>query len=128
MGVSTKVKTDVLKILKEESIKGHYIKQQEIIDRLDYNLSKRALRSCIHYLREDLDNTLIILTDYKKGYKLMSEQDKVDVLIKRKKAILKSLKLYYKDVKRFKENNNFKIILEDNEVELIETLMKEMRG
>lgn len=126
MGVSTKVKTDVLRILKEESIKGHYIKQQEIIDKLDYNLSKRTLRTCIHYLREDLDNTLIILTDYKKGYKLMSEQDTIDVLTKRKKAILKSLKLYYKDIKRFKENNNFKIILEDGEIELMKSLMKEM--
>lgn len=124
---STKTKTDIIAILKSESIKGHYIKQQEIIDRLDYELKPRMVRKYIHEIREDLENSLIILTDYTKGYKLMSEEDTIDVLTKRKKALLKSLKLYYKDVQRFKENNNFKITLEDDEVELMKTLMKEMR-
>lgn len=123
----TKTKADIIAILKSESIKGHYIKQQEIIDRLDYELKPRMVRKYIHEIREDLGNSLIILTDYTKGYKLMSEEDTIDVLTKRKKALLKSLKLYYKDVQRFKENNNFKITLEDDEVELMKTLMKEMR-
>lgn len=121
------LKEEVLNIITERSKEGKWTSQKFIINSLDVRISDRALRVIIQTIRADDNTDIVILTDYNKGYKLMSEEDNLKELTKRKISILKSLKLYYKDVKRFNTHNNYKLKLEENEVELMKTLIKEMR-
>lgn len=121
------LKEEVLNIITERSKEGKWTSQKFIINSLDVRISDRTLRVIIQMIRADDNTDIVILTDYNKGYKLMSEEDNLKELTKRKISILKSLKLYYKDVKRFNTHNNYKLKLEENEVELMKTLIKEMR-
>lgn len=121
------LKEEVLNIITERSKEGKWTSQKFIINSLDVRISDRTLRVIIQTIRADDNTDIVILTDYNKGYKLMSEKDNLKELTKRKISILKSLKLYYKDVKRFNTHNNYKLKLEENEVELMKTLIKEMR-
>lgn len=121
------LKEEVLNIITERSKEGKWTSQKFIINSLDVRISDRTLRVIIQTIRADDNTDIVILTDYNKGYKLMSEEDNLKELTKRKISILKSLKLYYKDVKRFNTHNNYKLKLEENEVELMKTLIKEMR-
>jgi hypothetical protein len=121
------LKEEVLNIITERSKEGKWTSQKFIINSLDVRISDRTLRVIIQMIRADDNTDIVILTDYNKGYKLMSEKDNLKELTKRKISILKSLKLYYKDVKRFNTHNNYKLKLEENEVELMKTLIKEMR-
>lgn len=121
------LREEVLNIITERSKEGKWTSQKFIINSLDVRISDRTLRVIIQMIRADDNTDIVILTDYNKGYKLMSEEDNLKELTKRKISILKSLKLYYKDVKRFNTHNNYKLKLEENEVELMKTLIKEMR-
>lgn len=121
------LKEEVLNIITERSKEGKWTSQKFIINSLDVRISDRTLRVIRQTIRADDNTDIVILTDYNKGYKLMSEEDNLNELTKRKISILKSLKLYYKDVKRFNTHNNYKLKLEENEVELMKTLIKEMR-
>lgn len=121
------LKEEVLNIITERSKEGKWTSQKFIINSLDTSISDRTLRVIIQMIRADDNTDIVILTDYNKGYKLMSEEDNLKELTKRKISILKSLKLYYKDVKRFNTHNNYKLKLEENEIELMKTLIKEMR-
>lgn len=121
------LREEVLNIITERSKEGKWTSQKFIINSLDVRISDRTLRATIQTIRADDNTDIVILTDYNKGYKLMSEEDNLRELTKRKISILKSLKLYYKDVKRFNAHNNYKLKLEENEIELMKTLIKEMR-
>nr|DAG18758.1 MAG TPA: hypothetical protein [Caudoviricetes sp.] len=121
------LREEVLNIITERSKEGKWTSQKFIINSLDVRISDRTLRAIIQTIRADDNTDIVILTDYNKGYKLMSEEDNLRELAKRKISILKSLKLYYKDVKRFNAHNNYKLKLEENEIELMKTLIKEMR-
>lgn len=121
------LREEVLNIITERSKEGKWTSQKFIINSLDVRISDRTLRAIIQTIRADDNTDIVILTDYNKGYKLMSEEDNLRELTKRKISILKSLKLYYKDVKRFNAHNNYKLKLEENEIELMKTLIKEMR-
>lgn len=121
------LREEVLNIITERSKEGKWTSQKFIINSLDVRISDRTLRAIIQTIRADDNTDIVILTDYNKGYKLMSEEDNLMELTKRKISILKSLKLYYKDVKRFNAHNNYKLKLEENEVELMKTLIEEMR-
>ena len=121
------LREEVLNIITERSKEGKWTSQKFIINSLDVRISDRTLRAIIQTIRADDNTDIVILTDYNKGYKLMSEEDNLRELTKRKISILKSLKLYYKDVKRFNAHNNYKLKLEVNEIELMKTLINEMR-
>lgn len=112
--------------IKKNSINGKWTNQKEIqeylkSDNQDVNL--RTIRRYIQAIRQNDTIQKIIITDYSKGYQLMSSEDEKDYLINRKKAILKMLKRYYKDVKRFESNNQYRIF-ENKERNIIESLIE----
>lgn len=125
--LSNGLREEFLNIITERSKEGKWTSQKFIINSLDVRISDRTLRAIIQTIRADDNTDIVILTDYNKGYKLMSEEDNLRELTKRKISILKSLKLYYKDVRRFNAHNNYKLKLEENEIELMKTLIEEMR-
>lgn len=88
------------------------------------NCSKRAIRRAIQNIRESSKIQKIILTDYKKGYKLMSVDDEFSMLTKTKIKILKELKRYWKDVDRYNKNNQNKITFTKYEREFFESLVE----
>lgn len=124
----TNIQWRIYDFIKERSIEGKWTSQKEI---RDYLINKnfvgkiglRTIRKYVHDIREDDTIQKIILTDYVKGYHLMSDEEELDYLKKRKISILKMLKQYYKDVKRFNMNNQFKITFGKYEREYIESLI-----
>lgn len=124
----TNIQWRIYDFIKERSLEGKWTSQKEI---RDYLINKnfvdkiglRTIRKYVHDIREDDTIQKIILTDYVKGYRLMSDEEELDYLKKRKISILKMLKQYYKDVKRFNQNNQFKITFGKYEREYIESLI-----
>ena len=124
----TNIQWRIYDFIKERSLEGKWTSQKEI---RDYLISKnfvekiglRTIRRNINEIRKDDTIQKIILTDYSKGYSLMSDEEELDYLKKRKISILKMLKQYYKDVKRFNMNNQVKITFGKYEREYIESLI-----
>lgn len=118
---------NIYNFIKERSLESKWTKQQDIIDYFSYkfneNISKRSIRKNINEIRKDDIIQKIILTDYSKGYRLMSKEEELDYLKKRKISILKMLKQYYKDVKRYEKNNQTRIIFGKYERNCIESLI-----
>lgn len=124
----TNIQRKIYNYIKERSIDGKWTSQKEIRDYLIIsgyaeNIGLRTIRKCIHDIREDDTIQKIILTDYSKGYRLMTDEEEIDYLKNRKISILKMLKQYYKDVKRFNLNNQVKITFGKYEREYIESLI-----
>lgn len=86
--------------------------------------TKRAIRRCVQRIRESDKIQKIILTDYKKGYKLMSVEDEFAMLTKTKIKILKEFKRYWKDVERYNRNNQNKITFTQYERDFYESLVE----
>ena len=124
----TNIQWRIYDFIKERSLEGKWTSQKEI---RDYLINKnfvdkiglRTIRRNINEIRKDDTIQKIILTDYSKGYRLMSDEEELDYLKKRKISILKMLKQYYKDVKRFNMNNQVKITFGKYEREYIESLI-----
>ena len=124
----TDIQWRIYDFIKERSLEKKWTSQKEIRDYLinnDYieKISLRTIRKNIHDIRKDDTIQKIILTDYVKGYRLMSYEEEFDYLKKRKISILKMLKQYYKDVNRFNMNNQIKIAFGKYEREYIESLI-----
>lgn len=124
----TNIQWRIYDFIKERSLEKQWTSQKEIRDYLlnnDYveKISLRTIRKNIHDIRKDDTIQKIILTDYVKGYRLMSYEEEFDYLKKRKISILKMLKQYYKDVNRFNMNNQIKIAFGKYEREYIESLI-----
>ena len=124
----TNIQWRIYDFIKERSLEGKWTSQKEIRDYLINNgyaekIGLRAIRRNIHDIRQEDTIQKIILTDYSKGYRLMTDEEEIDYLKKRKISILKMLKQYYKDVKRFNMNNQFKITFGKYEREYIESLI-----
>lgn len=117
----------VYNFIKERSIKGIWTKQQDIKDYLlneeNIDVCKRQIRKYIKNIRKDDVIQKIILTDYSKGYRLMSNEEEIDYLKKRKISILKMLKQYYKDVNRLGHNNQTRLTFSNKEREFIESII-----
>ena len=117
----------VYNFIKERSIKGIWTKQQDIKDYLlneeNIDVCKRQIRKYIKNIRKDDVIQKIILTDYSKGYRLMSNEEEIDYLKKRKISILKMLKQYYKDVNRLGHNNQNRLTFSTKEREFIESII-----
>ena len=124
----TNIQWRIYDFIKERSLEGKWTSQKEIRDYLINNnfaekIGLRTIRRNINEIRKDDIIQKIILTDYSKGYRLMTDEEEIDYLKKRKISILKMLKQYYKDVKRFNMNNQFKITFGKYEREYIESLI-----
>lgn len=124
----TNIQWRIYDFIKERSLEGKWTSQKEIRDYLINNgyaekIGLRAIRRNIHDIRQEDTIQKIILTDYSKGYRLMTDEEELDYLKKRKISILKMLKQYYKDVNRFNMNNQFKITFGQYEREYIESII-----
>ena len=124
----TNIQWRIYDFIKERSLEGKWTSQKEIRDYLINNnfaekIGLRTIRKNVHDIRECDTIQKIILTDYSKGYRLMTDEEELDYLKKRKISILKMLKQYYKDVKRFNMNNQFKITFGKYEREYIESII-----
>ncbi len=124
----TNIQWRIYDFIKERSLGGKWTSQKEIRDYLINNnfaekIGLRTIRRNINEIRKDDIIQKIILTDYSKGYRLMTDEEELDYLKKRKISILKMLKQYYKDVNRFNMNNQFKITFGKYEREYIESII-----
>ena len=124
----TNIQWRIYDFIKERSLEGKWTSQKEIRDYLINNnfaekIGLRTIRRNINEIRKDDTIQKIILTDYSKGYRLMTDEEELDYLKKRKISILKMLKQYYKDVNRFNMNNQFKITFGKYEREYIESII-----
>ncbi len=124
----TNIQWRIYDFIKERSLDGKWTSQKEIRDYLINNnfaekIGLRTIRRNINEIRKDDIIQKIILTDYSKGYRLMTDEEELDYLKKRKISILKMLKQYYKDVNRFNMNNQFKITFGKYEREYIESII-----
>lgn len=124
----TNIQWKIYNYIKERSLEGKWTSQKEIRDYLINNnfaekIGLRTIRRNINEIRKDDTIQKIILTDYSKGYRLMTDEEELDYLKKRKISILKMLKQYYKDVNRFNMNNQFKIAFGKYEREYIESII-----
>lgn len=124
----TNIQWRIYDFIKERSLEGKWTSQKEIRDYLINNnfaekIGLRTIRRNINEIRKDDIIQKIILTDYSKGYRLMTDEEELDYLKKRKISILKMLKQYYKDVNRFNMNNQFKIAFGKYEREYIESII-----
>ena len=108
--------------IKSRSELGQWTNVQHLADMLE--CSKREIRKNIQRIRESSTIQKIIITDYSKGYKLMSNDDEFELLTKTKIKILKQLKRYWKDVERYNKNNQNKITFSDSERAIYESLIE----
>lgn len=114
--------------IKENSEKNKWTKQ---IDIQKYLSEEKGLKICMRDIRKKIneirrDETIqkVILTDYSKGYRMMSDEEEKDYLINRKISILKMLKLCYQDIRRYNMNNQCQIAFTDTERDIYESLLK----
>ena len=124
----TNIQCRIYDFIKERSLEGKWTSQKEIRDYLINNnfaekIGLRTIRKNVHDIRQEDTIQKIILTDYSKGYRLMTNEEEIDYLKKRKISILKMLKQYYKDVNRFNMNNQVKITFGKYERDYIESLI-----
>ena len=95
---------------------------REIAEEL--GITKRTARQCVLNIRECETIQKIVISDYSKGYKLMSDEDSFDLLFKDKIRILKELKRYWKNVRRLSLNNQRKLTFDTKERDFFQSLIK----
>lgn len=113
--------------LKKRTLENKWTSQDELIEYLateNYQIKKRALRTHIQNIRKCEIIQKVILTSYKYGYRIMSDEEQYEILLKRKISILKSLKQFHKDRKRLESNGQMKLTFDTQEREFIESLLK----
>lgn len=123
-----RVEWHIYNFLKEQSENGKWTHQSEIQDYLKSHygeeISLRRIRRLIQSIRTDDVIQKVILTDYNKGYKLISPEDEVKLLRNRKISILKMLKQYWRDVGRLNLNEQEKLAFDSDEREVFESILK----
>lgn len=102
--------------------------QNHLKEKYDIDISQRTIRRCINIIRKNDLIQKIILTDYKKGYRIMSSTEEDIYLEKRKISILKMLSQYHKDFNRLKLNNQTRIKFSEKERDFIESILKIEKG
>lgn len=102
--------------------------QNHLKEKYDIDISQRTIRRCINSIRKNDLIQKIILTDYKKGYRIMSSTEEDIYLEKRKISILKMLSQYHKDFNRLKLNNQTRIKFSEKERDFIESILKIEKG
>lgn len=102
--------------------------QNHLKEKYDIDISQRTIRRCINIIRKNDLIQKIILTDYKKGYRIMTSNEEDIYLEKRKISILKMLSQYHKDFNRLKLNNQTRIKFSEKERDFIESILKIEKG
>lgn len=102
--------------------------QNHLKEKYDIDISQRTIRRCINSIRKNDLIQKIILTDYKKGYRIMTSNEEDIYLEKRKISILKMLSQYHKDFNRLKLNNQTRIKFSEKERDFIESILKIEKG
>lgn len=118
----------VYNFIKERSEKGLWTKQKDIQESVKDNnnvdIGLRQIRKYVSNIRKNDVIQKVILTSYAYGYRLMTDEEQFLTLERRKISLLKSLKQYYKDVRRLNKNNQLRITFTDYERDIIESLLK----
>lgn len=112
----------IIEILIDNSKDNKWVSNKELAEIL--NTDERTVRRYIKRIRNCDSFEKIILTNYKDGYKLMNSDEEHTWLEKRKANILKSLKICWKDIKRYNLNNQEKIAISEEEEKIYKSLMK----
>ncbi len=122
-----KVEWYAYEYLKKQSEENKWTSQtelQEVLNqKFDNKFCLRTIRKIIQRIRQCDTIQKIIITNYSKGYRLMSTDEETDYLVRRKQSILKMLKACYKDIKRYEANNQYRIF-ENKERDIIESLVQ----
>ena len=113
---------NIYNTIKERSLENEWTSVGFLANK--FECSKREIRRYVQKIRENDTIQKIILTDYGKGYKLMSDEDEFDMLSKTKIKILKQLKRYWKDVDRYNKNHQNKITFTKYERDVFESLIE----
>ena len=113
---------NIYKFLKKTSEHGIWIKMNALAAM--FGISSREVRYSITRIRENETIQKILVSDYSKGYKLMSQADSYQLLLKDKARALKELKRYWQNVKRYSLNNQMKLTFDTHERDFIESLIK----
>lgn len=118
----------IYNIIKERSEKGLWTSQielNELLSKNGFEISLRNTRSHINFIKKNDTIQKIIISSTKLGYKLMSSDEEINYLLKKKIEVLKRLKAIYKDLKRYESNGQCKITFENYERDFVESLLKE---
>lgn len=121
------VEWKIYNFLKDRTLENKWSSQQEVLDYLqtqNIKISARTLRTHIQNIRKCEIIQKVVLTSYKKGYRIMSDEEQYEILLNRKIAILKSLKQFHRDKKRLELNDQMKLTFDTKEREFIESLLK----
>ena len=110
---------EVYELIKETSERGFWYPMKELATRT--GLSTRQLRNCVTNIRE-CDEIDKIIIGCKEGYKLLSNEEEFKYLISQKTKILKMLKRYWKDIRRFNKNNNYELAFSDEELKIVNSI------
>ena len=113
---------NIYKFLKKTSEHGVWVKMNALAAM--FNISAREVRHSITRIRESDRIQKILVSDYKKGYKLMSKADSFNLLLKDKARALKELKRFWKNVTRLNLNNQMKLTFGTQERDFFESLIK----
>ena len=113
---------NIYKFLKEKANNGEWVKMNELAQ--EFNISPRQVRLSITAIRENETIQKIVVSDYSKGYKLMSQADSFELLLKDKTRALRELKRFWKNVTRLKLNNQMRLTFNTKERDFIESLIK----
>ena len=118
----------VYNFIKERSEKGLWTKQKDIQESVKDNnnvdIGFRQIRKYVSNIRKNDVIQKVILTSYAYGYRLMTDEEQFLTLERRKISLLKSLKQYYKDVRRLNKDNQLRITFTPYERDIIESLLK----
>lgn len=116
------IEWNIYNTIKERSLNNEWTSVATLAEM--YDCGKRAIRKHVQRIRESSVIQKIIITDYGKGYKLMSDEDEFELLTKTKVKILKQLKRYWKDVERYNLNHQNKITFSKAERDIYESLIE----
>ena len=108
--------------LKEQAEKGEWTKMKALADK--FNISTREVRHSITRIRKDETIQKVIVSDYSKGYKILTSADEETNYIERKRIkALKELKQVALDIKRINLNGQTKLVFGTKERDFIESLI-----
>lgn len=109
--------------LKEQAEKGEWTSMKALADK--FETSTREVRHSITRIRKDETIQKVLVSDYSKGYKFLTNEDEESNYIQRKKIkALKELKQVYLDIKRINLNKQLKLVFNTQEREIIESLVE----
>ena len=113
----------IYKFLKTTSEHGIWVGMKELA--LKFRISTRELRKSITRIRNCETIQKVLVSDYSKGYKFLTNSDADTDYINRKKIkALKELKQVYLDIKRINLNKQLKLVFDTKEREIIESLVE----